>query len=142
MGSVIRVLAFSGAIAVLTSCSALKSSPAGSNAPARPAQPAVDASAELALANHLKQTGAKMYETFWCPYCRRQKELFGDAASRLPLVECDPNGTNAKPDLCNQANVSSYPSWEINGQLYRGMRSLEELAQISGYQGPRNFGGS
>jgi glutaredoxin len=80
-----------------------------------------------------------MYGTFWCPYCNRQKELFGAAVDRLQLIECDPKGANAQPDACAKANVSSYPSWEVNGQIYRGMQSLEELAALSGYRGPTQF---
>lgn len=96
--------------------------------------------AKAALAEHLSQSGAKMYGTFWCPYCRRQEELFGDAVTRLTIVECDPKGTNAQPNICAQANIGSYPTWEIKGNFYRGMLSLEELADISGYQGSRDFG--
>ena len=35
--------------------------------------------------------------------------------------------------------VESFPSWEISGQLHSGVQSLDELAQLSGYKGPRNF---
>jgi len=149
LGRTVKILVIGLATAALVGCSSLSKlqkvfvgqpSPAASKAPTELAKQLTETSAEFALANHLSQTGAKMYGTFWCPYCNRQKQLFQDAVSRLTIIECDPNGANAKPELCSQANVSSYPSWEINGQLYRGMRSLDELAQISGYQGPRNFG--
>jgi glutaredoxin len=95
--------------------------------------------AKLALAQHLTKTGAKMYGTFWCPYCHRQQELFGGAASQVPVVECDPKGTDAQPESCASANVQSFPTWKINGQLYRGLRSLEELAVISNYKGSTQF---
>ncbi len=96
--------------------------------------------AKIALAEHLSSSGAKMFGTFWCPYCHRQQELFGAAVDRLAIVECDPKGANAKPETCTSANVSSYPSWEINGKLYLGMRSLSELASLSGYKGSTAFG--
>ncbi|HEY9616948.1 MAG TPA: hypothetical protein V6C64_08915 [Microcoleaceae cyanobacterium] len=95
--------------------------------------------ATTALAQHLNQKGAKLYTTFWCTYCHRQQELFADAASQLKVIECDPGGKNAQPTLCTQAKISSYPTWEIDGQFYRGLRSLEELAEVSNYQGSRNF---
>ncbi|MBL1175647.1 hypothetical protein [Pantanalinema sp. GBBB05] len=95
--------------------------------------------ATAALAQHLSQRGAKLYSTFWCGYCHRQQSLFADAASQLKVIECDPGGENAQPALCAQAKIMSYPTWEIDGQFYRGMRSLEELADISDYQGARNF---
>lgn len=94
---------------------------------------------EVALARHLSSIGAKMYGTYWCPYCTRQKQLFRDGANQLTVIECDRGGANAQPQLCDQANISSYPTWEINGQLYLGMRSLEELAQLSGFSGEQNF---
>lgn len=95
--------------------------------------------AQIALVNHLNRVGAKFYGTYWCPYCTRQKELFGEAVSQLQIVECDPNGKDAQPAACANANVSSYPTWEINGQQYPGMHSLEELAALSGYKGSLNF---
>jgi hypothetical protein len=94
----------------------------------------------IALAEHLQQVGATMYGTYWCPYCNRQRELFGaDALSILPQVECDARGTNPQPDRCRDANINSYPTWEINGELYPGLRSLDELADLSGYTGSREF---
>ncbi len=96
--------------------------------------------AETALAQHLRQRGAKMYGAFWCPYCTRQKELFGrQAFSQITYIECDPRGQNGRPYLCRQANVNGFPTWEINGQQYRGMQTLNQLAEISGYKGSRNF---
>jgi glutaredoxin len=96
-------------------------------------------SAELALAQHLSSIGARMYGAYWCPYCSRQEDLFGSAFSEIEYVECDPRGENAQPQLCRSAGIQGYPTWEINGQFYAGMRSLEELANLSGYSGPTNF---
>ena len=95
---------------------------------------------EIALARHLKQIGAKEYIAWWCPHCHEQKQLFGKEAYReINAIECDRSGKNPRPDLCSAAKVESFPSWEINGQLHSGVQSLDELAQLSGYKGPRNF---
>ncbi|HBB30820.1 MAG TPA: hypothetical protein DDZ80_17110 [Cyanobacteria bacterium UBA8803] len=95
---------------------------------------------ELALAIHLKQIGAIFYGVYWCPYCKKQKEIFGqEAFSQIKSVECDPQGQNPQPELCQNASISSYPTWQIKGQLYPGMRSLEELAELSSYQGDAKF---
>lgn len=95
---------------------------------------------EVALAKHLNRIGAKLYSTYWCPSCNMQKKLFGDKAfSQINHIECDLKGKNARPDLCRTAKISGYPTWEIKGQLYPGMRSLQELADLSGYSGDRNF---
>lgn len=95
---------------------------------------------EIALAQHLKKVGAKMYGAFTCPHCQAQKELFGkEAARQFDYVECHPEGKNAQPDVCRAAKIESFPTWEINGQFYQGETSLEQLAELSGYQGPRKF---
>lgn len=94
-----------------------------------------------ALASYLKQVGAKFYGAFWCPYCTKQKEMFGEQAFRqINYIECDPRGNNPRPDLCRKASIKGFPTWEIKGKQYPGMRSLEELAELSGYKGDRNFG--
>ncbi len=95
---------------------------------------------EVALAKHLKKIGAKMYGAFWCPYCTKQKELFGKQAfASITYIECDPRGTNPHPDLCRKAGVRGYPQWVIKGRTYTGLQSLNDLANFSGYRGSRNF---
>lgn len=96
--------------------------------------------AEIALAEHLTAIGAKKYGAFWCPHCYEQKQLFGKTAfDKINYIECDPRGIDPQPETCQQAGVQSYPSWEINGEMYRGTQPLERLAEISNYQGPTNF---
>lgn len=96
--------------------------------------------AEIALAKHLKSIKAKMYGAFWCSHCHRQKELFGKQAwTTITYIECDPKGTNPRPDLCQKAKITGFPTWEIKGKFYPGRQSLETLSQISGYKGKRNF---
>jgi hypothetical protein len=96
--------------------------------------------AEIALAKHLQKIKAKMYGAYWCPHCHHQQELFGKQAwPTITYIECDPKGTNPRPDLCQKAKIQGYPTWEIKGKFYPGTQSLETLAQISGYKGKRNF---
>lgn len=120
---------------------AASASPTVATAP--PSQPPTGdrlQSPKMALAQHLNSIGAKVYGTYWCGACKYQRDLFGQAAyTQVQEVECDPRGKNAQPDLCRQAGVRAYPTWEINGQNYQGARSLQELAQLSGYQGNLNF---
>ncbi|MBD2102971.1 vitamin K epoxide reductase family protein [Leptolyngbya sp. FACHB-261] len=89
------------------------------------------------LAQHLTQTGAKMYGAYWCPHCLEQKALFGEAAKQLDYVECDPNGENPRPQLCQAKNIQGYPTWEIKGQMIEGSQPLDKLADLSNYSGPR-----
>jgi len=95
---------------------------------------------EIELAAHLTEIGAKKYGAYWCPHCFEQKQLFGkEAFSKINYIECDPKGKNAQPQVCKGAGVKSYPNWEINGELIEGVKTLDELADLSGYQGSRNF---
>lgn len=89
-----------------------------------------------ALARHLRDTGARFYGAHWCPACRAQKRLFGNAADQLPYVECDPGGAGARPDLCAQASVRSYPTWTIQGTRREGVIPLDTLATLSGFRPP------
>ncbi|WP_413160001.1 vitamin K epoxide reductase family protein [Capilliphycus salinus ALCB114379] len=96
--------------------------------------------AEIELARHLKQVKAKEYGAYWCSHCYEQKQLFGkEAFAIIDYVECDAKGNNARPQLCKDAGITGYPTWEINGQFYPGVASLEKLADLSGYQGRRDF---
>lgn len=97
---------------------------------------------EIGLAKHLTSIGAKMYGAYWCPYCYDQKQLFGkQAVAELTYIECAPDGANSQTALCQEQseNVQGFPAWEINGQFYAGVQTLERLGELSGYQGPSNF---
>ncbi|MFM7424319.1 MAG: vitamin K epoxide reductase family protein [Elainella sp.] len=94
---------------------------------------------EIALAKHLKETGAKFYGAFWCPHCQKQKQVFGkEAMEFVPYVEC--SEPDRRPTVaCQVADIKGYPTWDINGQRSTGEKNLAELADLSGYQGPRDF---
>ncbi|MEI6064811.1 MAG: protein disulfide isomerase family protein [Pseudanabaena sp. ELA748] len=90
---------------------------------------------DIALARHLSAIGAKLYTAYWCPHCHHQKQSFGEyAVQLLDVVECDQRGINPQTELCRDKRIKGYPTWEINGQLYPGNRSFEDLAELSGYQ--------
>jgi hypothetical protein len=130
-------------LAIVTGCSRVIKVPQTSASNSLGAASQTNANnSQLALAMHLKKVGAKMYGAFWCPVCKWQRQQFGEAAFRqITYIECDPNGSNPQPNLCNQMNIHAYPTWEINGRLFEpGGYPLQELANISGYQGPRDFG--
>lgn len=98
--------------------------------------PSVDAtlSPEGQLAQHLTDTGAVMYGAYWCPHCSDQKAMFGDAVEKITYVECAEGGENAQPQLCQERGIQGFPTWEINGELHPGSRSLDELAALSDFQ--------
>ena len=89
---------------------------------------------DQSLAKYLTNIGATMYGAYWCPYCSNQKNLFGTDFIHINYVECDPKGTNPNPALCKAKNITGYPTWEINGEMHKGVHSIEELASLSGYK--------
>ena len=96
---------------------------------------------ELALVRHLNKKGVRMHGAFWCGACSAQKALFGkEAFAKLKYIECDPRGINPKPQVCNKVGVRAYPTWKFpNETTTAGVFSLSNLANASGYTGPRNF---
>lgn len=97
-------------------------------------------SAEVQFARYLADSGVQMFGAYWCPHCHHQKARFGkEAVGLIDYVECDPRGENSRAQLCEDEEIQGYPTWKINSQLYPGDRTLEELADLSGYPGPRNF---
>ncbi|HAA28871.1 MAG TPA: hypothetical protein DCE56_15780 [Cyanobacteria bacterium UBA8553] len=92
---------------------------------------------KVALAKHLKQSGVVLYGSPWCPSCNVLKKTFGkEAFKQLNYIECE--GNNGRPELCQKANITRIPAWEIKGRQYLGI-SLQELADLSDYKGDRNF---
>jgi hypothetical protein len=88
--------------------------------------------AEIALARHLTQIGAKEYGAYWCPHCYDQKQLFGkEAFAIINYIECTTDGKNSQTQLCEKAGIQGFPTWEIRGKLYQGIQPLEKLAELS-----------
>ncbi len=97
--------------------------------------------AEISLAQHLQQIDAKMYGGFFCSHCYEQKQLLGREAfkSNIKYIECHPEGQNPQVALCEKEGITGFPTWEIKGKKYPGVRPPEELAKLSDYQGSQNF---
>lgn len=82
------------------------------------------------LAKCLTEKGVKFYGTYRCNYCKKQKDLFGDAMQYIDYVECDPAGENGNPEACIKAKVERYPSWFFPGQgIEVGFHEAEDLAK-------------
>jgi hypothetical protein len=96
---------------------------------------------EMSLAAHLKKTGAKVYNGWFCAHCYEQKQLFGREAVQASFVEveCNEQGINPQVALCQKKGIKGYPTWEIRGKKYPGVQSPEKLAQLSRYKGSKKF---
>tara|TARA_B100000902_G_scaffold302441_1_gene290385 strand:- start:133 stop:609 length:477 start_codon:yes stop_codon:yes gene_type:complete len=101
---------------------------------------AISSAENIKLAEHLTKEGAVMYNAYWCPHCHDQKEMFGkEAAKKLNLVECAKDGFNNQRELCEAKGITGFPSWEINGSIDSGVKSLKELAELSNYKNIKDF---
>ncbi len=87
------------------------------------------------LAKCLSEKGAKFYGAYWCGWCNKQKEIFGQAAQYLPYIECsDPKTKELTPE-CQKAGITGFPTWQLpNGEKSPGFKPLEKLAELSGCQ--------
>ena len=105
-----------------------------------PAVLAISSPEKIKLAEHLTKEGAVMYNAYWCPHCHDQKEMFGkEASEKLNLIECAQDGFNNKKELCESKGIKGFPTWEINGSIESGVKSLKELAEISNYKNINDF---
>lgn len=85
------------------------------------------------LAKCLSEKNAKFYGAFWCPHCNRQKELFGNSMQFINYVECSTPDGKAQTQVCKDAQIQSYPTWEFaDGKKAVGVKSMNELASLSG----------
>ena len=81
------------------------------------------------LADHLSTSKALYYGSWRCPACITQTGLFGDAASKLPYVECTkPKDLPIQAAACQTAEIQAYPTWILkNGERREGVQTLEQL---------------
>ncbi len=95
---------------------------------------------KVKFAKFLTNNNFKMYSAYWCPHCHDQKQLFGKkAVKELTVVECAQDGKDNQYKLCREKQIEGFPSWEINGEIYSGVKNLNDLAIMTGYEGDTNF---
>lgn len=89
------------------------------------------------FAQCLDESGATFYGAFWCPRCQEQKELFGKSEKHLPYTECStPNG-QGQLQVCIDADIKGYPTWEFSdGERVTGVVPLEALFGKTGCELP------
>ena len=95
---------------------------------------------KVKFAKFLTDNNFKMYSAYWCPHCHDQKQLFGKkAVNELTVVECAQDGKDNQYKLCKEKQIEGFPSWEINGEIYSGVKDLNDLAIMTGYKGDSSF---
>ena len=95
---------------------------------------------KVKFAQFLTENNIKMYSAYWCPHCHDQKQLFGKkAVKELSIIECAQDGKDNQYKLCREKQIEGFPSWEINGEIYSGVKDLNDLAIMTEYNGDSNF---
>ena len=79
----------------------------------------------LAFVQCLSRNGAVLYVNGNYD-SQRQLRMFGAAASSVDAVYC-----TTITSLCDSRGVTSFPTWEIQGQKYTGILNLGDLADLS-----------
>lgn len=79
------------------------------------------------FAKCLTANGAVMYGTDWCSHCQNEKSMFGSSFQYVNFVNCDYDS-----QACTNAGVEGYPTWNINGNIYPGEKTLEQISSLSG----------
>jgi hypothetical protein len=94
---------------------------------------------KVKIAKCLAERDYRVYIADWCPFCRDQKELFGEAAKYLTSTDCyDPEG--GPGNLGNCPDLPGVPAWrdrdgnqlKYNGEIVDGMIQIRRLVEISG----------
>lgn len=90
-----------------------------------------------AFAQCITDSGAKMYGAYWCPHCTEQKKDFGGSWDIINYIECSLPNRAGQTDICKQANIESYPTWEFaDGERVSGRLNFQTLAQKTGCEAP------
>lgn len=65
------------------------------------------------FAQCIKDKGVTFFGAFWCPHCQAQKARFGKSAKYLPYVECSTPDSKGQLQICIDADIKTYPTWEF-----------------------------
>lgn len=80
----------------------------------------------------LTEKGVNLYGAVWCSHCKKQKELFGEAANYINYVECDPRTNKETAQQCVEKGIRKIPAWEMpGGEIITGLHEPEEIAEIA-----------
>lgn len=90
-----------------------------------------------AFAQCINDSGATYYGAFWCPNCKNQEAMFGRSARLLPRVECSTPDGNGQLQVCKDAEITGYPTWDFpDGTRQTGTIPLANLSEFTGCELP------
>jgi len=84
------------------------------------------------FAQCLADKDAVFYGAFWCSHCQAQKARFGRSTKFLKYIECSTPDGQGQLQVCKDASITTYPTWQFNGtstDRVTGEMELVDLAQ-------------
>lgn len=66
-----------------------------------------------------------LYVQLGCHACETQEEMFGENKKFLNTVDCF-----VERGKCTK--IQATPTWEIKGQFYKGVQSIDKLKELTG----------
>ncbi len=78
------------------------------------------------LTDCLSEENIVLYGNDHCPFTHTQLEVFGNYQSNINYFECLGNES-----YCKDEGVEKIPSWKVNDKVYEGVKSLEQLSNIT-----------
>lgn len=66
-----------------------------------------------------------LYSQLGCSACETQEELFGENYKYLNVIDCF-----YELDKCQE--ITATPTWKIKGEFYKGVKSIEQLQELTG----------
>lgn len=78
------------------------------------------------VASCLKKQDVIMYGLDSCPFCKKQKKLFGSSFKEITYIECKKNSA-----ACEEAGINQYPTWVYQGEELLGLQSLGALSEFA-----------
>tara|TARA_B110000208_G_C11792212_1_gene438018 strand:- start:1072 stop:2304 length:1233 start_codon:yes stop_codon:yes gene_type:complete len=64
-----------------------------------------------------------------CPWCDKQKKIFGDKVNEVEFIDCAKN-----VEACQQENIQAVPYWVSPENSYSGFLALEKLDELLPYK--------
>jgi alpha-tubulin suppressor-like RCC1 family protein/glutaredoxin len=78
------------------------------------------------FAQCVTKSGAVFYGVEWCPYCQKQKQLFGGSIHDINYVDCEKNR-----DICQDMKITNYPTWIFGHERITGVKPLHTIEKYS-----------
>jgi len=66
-----------------------------------------------------------------CGYCAKQKEVLNDYLNEFEII-------NINNEIIEEYGVTRIPSWIINEQVYVGVKTIQELSELTNCNGVNN----